>query len=204
MRTNRRPVGPLAASGMVSLWGGSSLISSIQSGQVNAGASSSVGTVTIAAVDTTRSILITPNQYRNFTYGNEVRVSLAHVVLTNSTTVTATTGGNPSGTDVATNYFVIEFMPGVLRSVQRGTITVGAAAASATATVNAVNTSRSMLICNQVLYSGTAALFNDVSGNGDIKHWSPFFYLTNATTVTLSRPGTANSVTASYDLVEFY
>ena len=204
MRRNRRFIGPQGMGGMVALWGASSLISSIQSGQINAGASSAVGTVTIAAVDTTRSILITPNQYRNFIYTNEVRISLAHVVLTNSTTVTATTGGNPSGTDVATNYFVIEFMPGVLRSVQRGTITTGAGVSSTTATVNAVNTSRSMLICNQVLYSGTAAAFNDVSNNGDLRNWSPFFYLTNATTITMSRASSLNSVTASYDLAEFY
>lgn len=203
-RRGQDRTGALGGSGMVGLWGANSLIASIQYGSLNCGASASVGTTTITAVDTTRSVLIIGGQYRNFTYGNEVRVTMARLELTNSTTVTGTTGGNPSGTNVYTTFCVVEFQPGVVRSVQRGTINIPAASGSATATVTAVTINRSLLLNNETSYGGTAATFSDAGGSGDIKNWSAYLELSNTTTITAARPGTLGSPTCSYSLVEFF
>jgi hypothetical protein len=74
--------------GMVSLWGASSLIKSVQRGTISVGASGS-GTLTIAAVDTSRTILSYLFVSTGDTNANP-STAMATLTLTNSTTVTGT------------------------------------------------------------------------------------------------------------------
>lgn len=65
---------------------------------------------------------------------NDGTSSEGRVGLTNETTVTATRAGNTNSTVVS--FEVTEYWPGVIKSVQRGVITVGAGAGSGTATLS--------------------------------------------------------------------
>lgn len=187
--------GVLGGSGMVALWGASSLIASVQRGTITIATGSTSNTATITSVDTTRAIVT----YGGEQYQNSVdqrNYVDCHVVLTNGTTVTVTRN-NSGGAGTATPaiaYEVIEFMPGVLRSLQRGTITCGGAQASNTATITAVNTATSIIINGRSL----------TSSGGDNTSEMGTIVLTNGTTVTLARNGSTAGLTAPYQVMEFY
>ena len=66
-------------------------------------------------------------------------------VLTNSTTITGT--HNTAGATGAISETVTEFVSGSIKSIQRGTVTLpNTATTSVNATVNAINTSKSILL----------------------------------------------------------
>ncbi len=113
------------------------------------------------------------------------------VTLTNSTTVTA--NRNSSNSDSLTiNAVVIDPTAQLVQSVQFGTINIAASSTSNTATITSVDTTRSA-----VFYLGqsstTTAVNNSMTGAT----------LTNATTVTATRGGTAGSPTVSFVVVQF-
>lgn len=86
-----------------------------------------------------------------------------------------------------------QFAGGAIKSLQRGTISLGAAAASATATVTTVDTTKSLLTM-----LGVNTICTDVaSGVAEIT-------LTNATTITANRGATTNLTTVRWQLVEYY
>ena len=87
-----------------------------------------------------------------------------------------------------------QFAGSGIKSVQRGTITINAGAASNTATVTAVDTAKSVLS----LLGWTASANVSTSGPGRLA-------LTNATTITATRSGSpADTAVYSYELVEYY
>lgn len=86
---------------------GGRAIKSIQRGNVTIPASSSVGTATITAVNTAKSVL----EYLGG-LGTDSGGSLAYIPrlsLTNSTTVTATTPTNVAATGITVAYQVVEY-----------------------------------------------------------------------------------------------
>lgn len=86
----------------------------------------------------------------------------------------------------------------VVKSLQRGTITVADGVASDTATITSVTTSKSV-----ILWSGYDD--NDNSAPSNPKSWAFKVVLTNSTTVTASRNGANNgAITMAYQVLEFY
>lgn len=84
--------------------------------------------------------------------------------------------------------------PGVIKLIQRGTITIGVGVASNTATITAVVTANSVL----------ANLGSYISGGTTDN--APILSLTNSTTVTATRwnNGGADVCTVGYQVVEYY
>lgn len=80
---------------------------SIQQGQVNIGTSTGVGTATISSVDLTKSIMLYIGHTSNAT-GMAADDDLAHLTLTNTTTVTANRYASPA-TLLAIRFMVVEW-----------------------------------------------------------------------------------------------
>lgn len=193
-RRGAQLTGPLGGAGMVGLWGASSLIKSVQRGTMS-GAYPTDATATIAAV-ATENCIINWLGVQQTNVNTNFAVAIGSVELTNATTVTGKQ--SPSGGATMTfSYEVIEFFPGVLKNVQRGTVSIGGNA-SATATVTAVNTNKSVLtFCGGRI--GTSAGPNTDAYAFDL-------VLTNSTTITAARNTAdgANTITAYYQLAEFF
>lgn len=86
-----------------------------------------------------------------------------------------------------------QFGGGGVKSVQRGTITVTSNSNSQTATITAVDTSKSMV--NYLGFTGGAVSTYDT--------W-PRVALTNSTTVTVTKGGSTLGIIVSYEVIEFY
>lgn len=165
------------------------VIKSLQSGSV-ALASVATNTATITAVDVNNAILL--YQGLSMTVANpNLVICNAILTLTNATTVTATQAG-AFGNTVTVPFTVVEFFPGVIRSVQRGTI--AASGTSATATINAVD-----ILTSTVMYLGQTS--GSAAPNSDSV--SVKLVLTNATTVTASTGNTSASDVA-YQVIEWF
>lgn len=191
MRRNRDFIGPAGMGGLVSLWGQSSLIESIQYGTVSwtTNAASS-GTATITAVDTARAFVVFIGQSCANTTANAPNSGFARVALTNSTTVTATAGGTSGSADaMVVSFAVVQVATGVLKSIQAGTISV-ASATSGTATITEVNSAKAY-----VIYGGMSTADTTASAFGPNTTFHRVT-LTNSTTVTANRV-TAGSFTAT-------
>jgi hypothetical protein len=169
----------------VSQWltGGSARIRSIQRGTIAIAAGATSNTATISAVDEANTRLVFLGV--NSTGEGVAREVCCRVALTNATTVTATV--NTTGANNRTvSYEVIEYFPGAIRSVQRGSAT------GATATISAVNTNKATL---DFLGSTTN------SGGADASESVASAVLTNATTVTVTASGT---FAVGYQVVEWF
>jgi hypothetical protein len=88
----------------------------------------------------------------------------------------------------------IQYRYSPVRLIQRGTITITAGNAAATATVTSVNTAKARL-------THLGATIDTGGSAGTIAGIR--LTLTNATTVTATRVGTTEDYTVSYELVEF-
>lgn len=152
-------------------------------------------TFTISSVNTANTVLIwggqrTPQPSENSAYLN--------VQLTNSTTLTFTRGGGTAGGIRAATISVVEFASGVMKSMQRGTISLGSGQTSNTATISSVGTSKSFV--NYCDFNNNGAS----GGSEDFSQIFPTLALTNSTTVTAARGATSTSTTvASYEVPEF-
>jgi len=169
----------------VARWGKRSPIKSIQYGTVTLNNQTS-NTATITSVDPNNALIL----FLGSTYAAttaESNIDFARITLTNATTVTAN-----QNTAIANNtivsFLVVEFYPGILKSVQRGTMSV-----TTTSTITAVDTTKAVLF-----YLGQST-----SG-------SPFdalqlsrITLTNATTIT-GTGGVGTNGTISWQVAEFY
>lgn len=173
--------------------GAVSIIASIQRGTVTlARGGAATATATITAVNPQACILhrlgqttedpTTPTRASSPT-------TFARIDLTNATTVTATTDAAVLS-DQVISFEVIEFLPGIIKSVQQGTIALSAL--SNTATITAVNPAKSML-----MFEGEHG-----SGGFDTRHAK--IVLTNATTVTANYLATGETTTVGFSVVEFY
>ena len=170
---------------MVGLWGASSLVKSVQRGSIALGAAASA-TATVTAVDLANSVV---------TYGgascsgsvSTAAITNTRVALTNATTVTGTRQTADAVTTSVT-YEVVEWMPGVVKSVQSGTVIHGTPA-----TITSVNTAKT------VVFFGGNSVANATQANLNVT-----VTLTNATTVTAVNDGGNTHATASFMVVEFF
>lgn len=171
----------------VSQWLGASglKIRSVQRGTISITEATSA-TATIAAVNTANTELIHVGQDYS-TSSTDPRVAMARLELTNATTVTATVNTSPGAQVTVVSYEVIEYETGVIKRVQRGTIT-----GAATATITAVDTTKSKL---SMLGWTTTNTASDMVNN-------PKMVLTDATTVTQSG-GVVTNITGAYQVIEF-
>lgn len=188
--------GPLGGAGMVGLWGASSLVS-VQHGTISTTAASA--TATISAVNTANSLLLFNGQDNPYASGNTVYDAFVAYTLTNSTTVTQTRS-HTDGSALTGAFCVVEFAPGVVRSVQYGTVSL-ATGVSNTASITSVNTSKSI-----ISYLGQTT--NDFNSGS---YWNTQYnscraVLTNATTVTATRRSDAGfgGPTVYFVVVEFF
>ena len=75
--------GPLGGSGMVGLWGASSIIDNIQYGTIAINGVSTSSTATITSVDLSRSVLIDLRQSNNWNGGTQPAYTSTTLALTN-------------------------------------------------------------------------------------------------------------------------
>lgn len=135
----RKVPGILGGSGTVALWGASSLVTSVQFGSIAVSAATTA-TATITAVDTSRALIFMLGCFHSAADANQAK-GRARVALTNSTTVTATVNTAPTPATTTVKFCVIEVLPGIIRSIQAGTIT-----GASTATITAVDVNKTFLI----------------------------------------------------------
>lgn len=190
MRRQRTFIGPQGMAGMVGLWGASSLIKSIQRGTISITSGATSNTATIAAVDPNNTRIVFLNTIPPSGGGTETNA--CRVALTNSTTVTAFVNST-GASDRIVGYEVIEYLPGVIKSVQRGTLATSAAA-SGTATITAVDMNKATL--DHLGYTMTTSA--NVSTDGWFK-----LILTDSTTVT-GNGLSAYTRTAGYQVIEWF
>lgn len=170
-------------------------VKSVQSGTIAIAAASASNTATITSVDVNNAVLL----FLGFTVTNAFTrqdVSIARLALTNATTITATRGlAAASGETITVSYMIVEFSPGLIKSVQQATIALSAV--SNTATITAVDTTKAVIIP-----LGMSSADTTVSPTTDVTSFK--LVLTNATTVTANHiTAAAAAYTIGFTVVEF-
>lgn len=182
---------------LVSLWSNPSILgTSLVQGGTIALTATTTNTATINSVLDVGRAFVTNAGINNSYSGVDLQGGVNRVVLTNVTTVTATCYNGGANTVMA--YFVTAYVPGVMRSVQTGTITIASPTLTGTATIASVNTSRTRVeIAGWAGSSGTAEA---------IYVYQFTLVLTNATTITLTRQasGVGASVAGYYQAPETF
>lgn len=182
-----RPLLGSALSSRVAQWTQRSILKSVQAGTVTLTSATSA-TATITAVDVNNSVLV----FDGYTYANadtDTNAIMCQIALTNSTTVTASRGAAPNGATVLVPFTVIEYVPGIIKSVQRGTANVGAT------TITTVNVAKAF-----VSWLGWST--DSTAWDG---RWLPKLVLTDATTVTISRGGSpGDTPSIGYQVTEYF
>lgn len=165
----------------------------VQNGTISYTSGSS--TATITSVDTANALLFFGGQ-SNADVNPDFQVSYGRLDLTNTTTVTAV-GFNDGQTKVA-SYSVVPYVPGVFRSIQRGTIGLTGGATSNTATIATVDTTKTA-----IMSVGSSA---SSGANETEENWTHRVVLTNATTATATRAGSSASasLTTTYQVPEHF
>lgn len=165
-----------------------SLIRSVQRGEIVIAGSSASNTATITAVNMNNSLL----RFLGCTPGGAELpdASFARLAFTNATTITATRDDVGGGDNLTVAYEVVEYVPGVIKSIQRGTIT--AVAGSATASITAVNTAKSHV----------DSLGYETNNGGTDNTWLPRLDLQDSTTVRVR--ATAVDALIGYQVVEWF
>lgn len=165
---------------------------SVQSGSITIATSTTSNTATISAVSVANAVLVWCGCYTNDNVNNstEIGSGFARMTLTNSTTITATRGAANASFTVTIKYYIVEYTPGLLKSVQYGTV----AGNGATSAISAVDTSRTYVGC-----LGEYGPDNDVAG---LSAGFGTVALSSSTAV-VSAGGTASS-SIGFVVVEFY
>lgn len=192
MRRNRDFIGPAGMGGMVGLWGASSLIKSVQYGTATA-TSSLTGTATITAVVLANSVVMYLGNRTTDTTSFIGRVQ-SRLDLTNTTTVTCTSRDAVATKTVS--FAVLEFAPGMVKSLQTGTVNITTGELSKNATITAVDTNKSFLVWNN----------QDSNTAGTNDQGYSTLILLNATTVQAQQGGVASggNITTAYTVLEFF
>lgn len=169
------------------------VVKSIQRGTILVSAATSA-TATIVAVNPNNTILNFLGASSTTITANTERAA-ARIDLTDSVTVTAT---KVSGTDAITVSFeVVEYCPGIIKTPQRGTITL-ASVASNTGAIVGVNLSKTNLVSLGLTMDAIAA----ATTQPDCMQAKTV--LTNSTTITASRNNTVGTLVIGYQIVEYY
>ena len=195
MRRPRNLLGPQGMGGMVSLWGASSLIRSVQTGVIAVGAGTTSQTATIVAVTPENCVLFFTQTTQAGT-GSDQRNAWVGITLTNSTTVTASINAD-AGYFSNANYRVVEFAPGVLKSVQRVSVTINALSTGNTAAITEVNTSKSWInILGQTM---DGSLFPDPNSN-----WARLSFGSSTTASADRNTSAATNIVVRAQIVELF
>lgn len=183
--------GPTPVANWIGGFGGN-VIRSIQRGTITIAGAATSNTATITSVSLAAAKI---NFLGCTALGNEPPThAYARVTLTDATTVTATKNSGTGGSDdVVVSYEVVEYTSGVIKSIQRGTIS--AAAGSATATISSVNTTKTEV--NYMGYTTAQAAAGDDSATR-----LPRLDLQNATTVRCQ--AVASDAIVGFQVVEYF
>jgi len=151
-------------------------------------------TVTISSVDTSQSICF-PRGLMFLDSLVQSNADCVYSVLTNSTTITGT--HNTAGATGAISETVTEFVSGSIKSIQRGTVTLpNTATTSVNATVNAINTSKSILL----LHGSNGTSVGSLSTIDEV----PNGKIIDSTTIQVYRGlGVDRQSIVAYELIEF-
>jgi hypothetical protein len=167
-------------------------IKSIQRGTITLTGVAS-NTATISSVDTANAYVAYLGHKDSDTVGNNAD-NWVRLDLTNATTVTATRAGSTG--NVVVSFEVVEYYPGRLRSLQTVSITITNGNASNTATLGTTLQSTAKAV---IIWAGNSSSPTAVAPDSG---WGKLV-LTNTTTVTLERTGTAGTMIANGTVVEF-
>ena len=183
---------------MVGLWGGSSLIRSIQYGVVTTASGTNNQTATITAVVPENCLFFhLGNAQLNGLNNYNAAYSAFRVELTNATTATAIRYvAVADGFTYYSAFLVVEFHPGVIKSVQSGTKSLNTGGAS-TATITEVNASKAIVA--NLGFSETYATMDRYTDG-------IYQTLTNSTTVSFYCAGgnSGSGQICGYRVVEFF
>lgn len=179
---------------MVSLWGASSLIRSSQRGILNAAAATNATTTTIGSVDPANCVLLVHGYYSdNGASAQSGNLAQWRGQVTAPTTITWTRVG--SGFTVSTSWELIEFQPGVLKSLQFVSLDTGAGT-GASSTINAVNLDKTMMI--------DAGSYAQATGMFDSSAYVRIHFASN-TSITITRlTAHATSCVGNVYIAEFF
>lgn len=167
-----------------------SLVKSIQRGTITVSAATS-NTATITSVSTanTRLKLLGNTADQN---DQDMTRAFCRLALTNATTVTASKG-SATGANIV-SWEAVEYWPGVLKSIQRGTIVfTNGGTNTPTATITAVTTSKAEI----------DDLGVEQGNNGTNTNIFANLVLTNTTTVTATRNAPSSTPTRGFQVVEW-
>lgn len=183
--------GRLRGSLPVSAWlRGGGGVKSVQRGTITLANGVTSNTATITAVVLANTRLVYLGNTSENAGGSGAAPTVARLAMTNETTVTAS---RITGTDAAiVSFEVVEYFPFVIRSVQRGTVTM-TATTTENATIAAVNVAKATI---------------DVLGwEANTAHSADAYRgrtrLANATTVTVDRILNNGNLTTGYQVVEW-
>lgn len=172
------------------------VIKSVQRGTISVAGATSV-TATITAVDLNNSII----HYLGDTQSDPAELQATHwlsrIELTNATTVTGyCIAGNTFNTQTI-SWEVIEFYPGIIKSVQRGATDMGGSTSNSI-TITAVNMNRTHLDFLGFTSTYSANPYGNTSRGKVV--------LTNSTTVTATVANGSNGAGAilGYQVVEWF
>ena len=143
------------------------------------------GTATITAVVMANTVVVWGGTTLTDAVG-----ALPHVVLTNTTTLTATSNTSVAA-DIVIKVTVVEFTNATITGVQRATITIASGNPSNTATITEVDLTKSVLFKLGVRSGGS---LNDCCCHIE---------LTDSTTVTATRLVTSGNTIVSFEVLEF-
>jgi hypothetical protein len=136
-----------------------SLIASIQRGTITITSSGSGGgnvtaTATITSVDVNRAVLhflgVSSNAVATGIPGADVQI-----VLTDATTITATVGGQGDSAVSIVSYEVVEYLPGVIKQIQRGSILITSATSATAALSPEVVVEKTQVVGGNFFSTGT-------------------------------------------------
>lgn len=168
-------------------------VASVEQRSVTFNNTNSSNTDTVSNVAAARTILLGGGMTANDIGGLlNYCATLARFELTDATTVTFT-DATTYLMSVTYNYTVVQFATGVIRSLQRGSISL-ASAAQADGTVSSVNTAKAVVISNSCV---------PTSGSSNYDRGLSMVKLQSATAVRANRGNATGTATAGFQLVEF-
>lgn len=171
------------------------LVKSIQRGTFTTGADALSATATISAVVRKNTILRCLGVSQGGLNNRQPCEGAGRLSFSNDTTLLVSRNGPTSGqlTTLTASYEVIQYHPGVLRSVQRGTV-VGATTATVSAVVEALS------ILDLLAWDSTSTLQNSQDTG-----LNPYIRLASPTGVACAIGYTTQSatVTAGFQLTEY-
>jgi hypothetical protein len=174
----------------------SSLTVSVQQVAITIAAGATSNTATITAVTAANAFVLWQGQKGSGSVSLVNSKFQTDITLTNSTTVTATRGVSDASNSVTIYGTVIEFVASAIQSIQQGTIAIGSAATTNTATISAVVTNNTFVHYNGCTLNAAASEAMTTT-RGRLN-------LTNTTTITATRnTSSTDTLTIRYVAVEF-